>query len=96
MEMSRKIRVIETDMRAGKMLQEREALEFRPDKPGTDGQEGHILNVYDQVQYQEILGFGGAFTESSTLNYQKVSEEQRQKVLELYFDKEKGLSLIHI
>ena len=31
--MSRKIRVIETDMRAGKMLQEREALEFRPDKP---------------------------------------------------------------
>ena len=43
--MSRKIRVIETDMRAGKMLQEREALEFRPDKPGTDGQEGHILNV---------------------------------------------------
>ena len=91
MEMSRKIRVIETDMRAGKMLQEREALEFRPDKPGTDGQEGHILNVYDQVQYQEILGFGGDFTESSTHNYQKVSEEQRQKVLELYFDKEKGI-----
>lgn len=90
MEMDRKIRVVETDLEHGKRLAEQKPLAFRADKPGNDGQEEHILNVYDQVEYQEVFGFGGAFTEASALNFSRITPEQREKVLELYFDKEKG------
>ena len=45
-------------------------------------------NVYDEVEYQEILGFGGSFTEATTLNLSRITPELRKKVLELYFDKE--------
>ena len=33
------------------------------------GKEQNIVNIYDEVRYQEIIGFGGAFTESSAYNY---------------------------
>ena len=54
----KKIRVIETNMAKGNMLKEAAPLKFVPDKKGPDGNEGDIFNIYDQVQYQEILGFG--------------------------------------
>lgn len=42
-------------------------------------------------KYQEIIGFGGAFTESACYNLYRVNEETRKKALELYFDPEKGI-----
>lgn len=89
--MQRTIKVIETHLASDTKLKEMPELVFHKDKEGPDGQEGKILNVYDEVQYQEILGFGGAFTEATTLNLSRVSKELREKVLELYFDKEKGI-----
>ncbi|MFV0402023.1 MAG: glycoside hydrolase family 30 protein [Oscillospiraceae bacterium] len=89
--MNRPIRVVETNYGKKKYLKEGKTLAFRPDKKGNDGQEQNILNVYDQVHYQEILGFGGAFTEASTLNFSRVTAAQRAKLLEMYFDKENGL-----
>lgn len=89
--MGKTIRVIETHLASGKKLQEVENLQFHPDKPGPEGQEEHILNLYDEVHYQEILGFGGAMTEATTLNLTRVEESLQKKVLELYFDKEKGI-----
>ena len=50
-----------------------------------------IVNVFDDVKYQEVLGFGGAFTESSAYLYSLMSEEDKRKFLELYFDREKGI-----
>lgn len=50
-----------------------------------------IINVYDDVKYQEILGFGGAFTESAAYVYSLMSKEDKRKFLELYFDREKGI-----
>jgi len=47
------------------------------------------LNPMDK--YQEIIGFGGAFTESACYNLYRVNEEVRKKALELYFDPEKGI-----
>lgn len=89
--MPRIIKVIETHLASDTKLKEMPELTFHKDKEGPDGQEGKILNIYDEVQYQEILGFGGAFTEATTLNLSRVSKELREKVLELYFDKEKGI-----
>jgi glucosylceramidase len=91
MERERKIRVIETHMESDAKLRELEPICFTKDKEGPDGHESKILNIYDEVQYQEILGFGGAFTEAATMNMSRISPEMRKKVIELYFDKEKGI-----
>ncbi len=40
---------------------------------------------------QEIIGFGGAFTESSAYNLSRIDKIQREKAIEAYFDPEKGL-----
>lgn len=87
----KKIRVIETNMAKGNMLKEAAPLKFVPDKKGPDGNEGDIFNIYDQVQYQEILGFGGAFTEASALNFKKMTADQKKEVADKYFDAKKGL-----
>ena len=89
--MKRKIRVIETHIASDTKMQEQPQICFEKDKEGAAGREDGILNIYDDVQYQEILGFGGAFTESSTLNLSRVNKEMRDKVLEMYFDPEKGI-----
>ncbi|MDF2537723.1 MAG: srfJ [Herbinix sp.] len=89
--MGKKVHVYETDVTNGIYLKEKEPLFFRADKKGNEGQEDSILNVYDQVKYQEILGFGGAFTEASAVNFTKLTDEQKEEVLNAYFDTENGI-----
>lgn len=90
--MERRVKVYLTDIRNGRRFSEETPLVFKADKPGNDGNEGHVLNVYDQVKYQEILGFGGAFTQAAAVNYKKLDEAQREEVLTAYFDRERGLA----
>ena len=54
-------------------------------------QENFVINIAPDRKYQTILGFGGAFTETSAYNYSKMSEASKRKIIEAYFDKEKGL-----
>lgn len=89
--MKRNIQVIQTNIASNVLLKEQPSLTFRPDMPGNDGQEENILNIYPQVQYQKIFGFGGAFTEATTLNFRDLTPAQKKEVLEKYFDKEKGI-----
>lgn len=89
--MERKIRVIQTHLASDTKLQVLPEVTFTKEKPEPDSQEGGILNVYDEVQYQEILGFGGALTEASTLNLSRIRPELRKQVMEMYFDREKGI-----
>jgi len=42
------------------------------------------------VEYQEIIGFGGAFTESAGTVWQKLSAAKRAEVVNLYFSAEEG------
>lgn len=53
--------------------------------------EGNIINVYDDVLYQEVLGFGGAFTEASAYNYSLMDRETKKEFIKAYFDKDKGI-----
>lgn len=46
--------------------------------------ETELLNVYP-VKRQKLLGFGGAFTDSSAYNYAQMTAEEKQKTLELLF-----------
>jgi len=50
-----------------------------------------VVNLYPDRRYQEILGFGAAFTEASAYNYSRLGRENQKKIVEAYFDKERGL-----
>ena len=47
--------------------------------------ENQIINVYPQITYQSFLGFGGAFTEASGMNFNKLPSEKKKKLLDDYF-----------
>lgn len=53
--------------------------------------EGYVVNVFDDVKYQEVIGFGGAFTESAAYLYAQLSEAQKRDFMEKYFSREKGI-----
>lgn len=55
------------------------------------GKEKELINIYPQIEYQEIDGFGGAFTEAASTTLDKLSKENREKVLKLYFDPIEGI-----
>jgi glucosylceramidase len=49
-----------------------------------------FIAVDASTKFQEMLGFGGAFTEAAALQFAKLSPEKQEEVLKLYFDKEDG------
>lgn len=51
----------------------------------------HVVNIYPEVRYQKMRGFGGAFTEAAAHNYAMMSSERKQEIQEAYFS-EKGLN----
>lgn len=89
--MKGKIRVIITDYKNQDFLKEKDTLIFHEDQKGYKGEEYALFNVYDQVRYQKIIGFGGAMTQASAVNLMKMSEEDRRSVLRGYFDPIDGL-----
>ena len=50
-----------------------------------------LVNVYPSIEYQEMKGFGGAFTEAAADTLYKLSPENREKILKLYFDPQEGI-----
>ncbi len=54
---------------------------------GTLGETGcmEVINVYPEFQYQEIKGFGGAFTESAGYCFGQLSETAQEQFLDAYF-----------
>ena len=46
------------------------------------GTEMGIINVFDEFEYQSVVGFGGAFTESAAYNYAQLTDEQKKLFLE--------------
>ena len=53
--------------------------------------EGGIVNIFDDVTYQEVLGFGGAFTESAAYNYSLLNDAEKDKFMKAYFDDVDGI-----
>lgn len=53
--------------------------------------ERNLINIYPNIEYQEIKGFGGAFTEAAAVTLNKLSKENREKIIKLYFDNEHGI-----
>lgn len=53
--------------------------------------EDTLINIFPDIEYQEIKGFGGAFTEAASTTLDKLSKDNREKILKLYFDKVDGI-----
>ena len=56
-----------------------------------DGRESELINIFPDIEYQEIKGFGGAFTEAASTTLDKLSKKNREKIIKLYFDNEEGI-----
>ena len=52
-----------------------------------DGRENCLVCIFPDIEYQEIKGFGGAFTEAASTTLDKLSKENRDKIIKLYFDR---------
>ena len=50
------------------------------------------VNVDANVKYQQIEGFGGAFTDAAGSVLNKLSPDKRDEILRAYFDPEKGFN----
>ena len=49
----------------------------------------NLVQLFPQIREQTMEGFGGAFTESSAVNYHRLGKEQKKELIEAYFgDKE--------
>ncbi|WP_105616575.1 glycoside hydrolase family 30 protein [Vallitalea okinawensis] len=78
-------KVIETAKDNGSRLTE---IDFKYEK--IDG-DSVTIDIHMDQEYQEMIGFGGAFTEAAAVTLSKISTDKRQEVLERYFDQEKGI-----
>lgn len=47
-----------------------------------------VITILPEKEYQTITGFGGAFTESSAYLLNRLSKDNRDKILKAYFSKE--------
>ncbi len=67
------------------------AVEEVPSGNVPSGVERNIVNIFDEIEYQEMLGFGGAFTESSAYLYAQLTAEQKREFMQKYFDRDEGI-----
>ncbi|MDD5705482.1 MAG: glycoside hydrolase family 30 protein [Kiritimatiellae bacterium] len=87
--MSRRIRVILTSQKTSDRLSEKKGVAFKKDIKGVELQ---VINIFPEVAYQEIEGFGGALTESAAITLERAGAAIREEVLQSYFNTEKGLN----
>jgi glucosylceramidase len=79
------MKLITTSYENNKMLTDIEEYEVKIEEWGVENQ---VVNLYPDMEYQTILGFGGAVTEASGYAFSKLSKENQEKVLDLYFGPE--------
>lgn len=56
-----------------------------------NGREHELLCLVPELEYQEIEGFGGAFTEAAAVTLNKLSKKNREEILRPYFSETDGL-----
>lgn len=64
-------------------------LVFRRD---TEEQEMHLLQVYSDIQEQQLEGFGGAFSQSAAQVYGRMDSQGQNRLMELLFSPKDGLA----
>lgn len=63
------------------------------------GAENQVVNIYPEIQFETLEGFGGAITDAAAYVYSLMNEEQKKQVITTYFSPEKmkyGIVRIHM
>lgn len=76
---------IETNIKRKLYLYETKNINISPTSSNV---EFNVINVEPNITFQKILGFGGAFTESSGYTLSLVNEDIYNKILDDYFSKD--------
>ncbi|OQB15205.1 MAG: O-Glycosyl hydrolase family 30 [Firmicutes bacterium ADurb.Bin193] len=82
------VKVIQTARDTGDRLTQKDDVYF---EKATSDIERFLINVYEDVTFQEIEGFGGAFTEAASTTLDKMSPDKRAEILNAYFNPKTGL-----
>ncbi len=86
---SKNIRIIETARDTEARLTEKEPLQFNDVEMINNNKP--VIELDSSQKYQEILGFGGAFTEAAAHTLAQISPDKRKEVIESYFNSDTGL-----
>ena len=73
----KKVQIFTSSEGVNEMLVEQESIIFQQDYET----ENLLINIYPEFKYQQILGFGAAFTESSAVNFSLLSPDDQKKVI---------------
>ncbi len=52
---------------------------------------GIVLSINENVGYQKIIGFGGAFTEAAAYTFYNLNSAKREEIIRSYFDPQTGI-----
>ena len=75
------LRLVSTTYKGNMRNTHEEVIPFLDD----GGREEQLINLYPQVKYQTMDGFGGAITDSAAYIYSLMSPEQKKQMLTEYF-----------
>lgn len=67
--------------------------------PDNEGVENQVVNLYPEVTFQTLEGFGGAITDAAGYVYSLMEEAQKRRLMETYFSPERmryGIVRIHM
>ena len=53
--------------------------------------ENRVINLYPGVEFQKIIGFGAAFTETSAYQFSRMGAKAKDRIIKAYFDPNQGL-----
>ncbi|MFI8684354.1 glycoside hydrolase family 30 beta sandwich domain-containing protein [Rossellomorea sp. NPDC077527] len=79
------MKMILTAKETGDRFSEKEPVSF------SEGRANTHIQLDPERKYQEMLGFGGAFTESAAHSLSLISPEKREEIIRRYFDPVEGL-----
>ena len=80
-----KMKFLTTFDEGTKKEQLEQTIAFQPD---AEGVENEIVNIYPDMKFQVMEGFGGAITDAAGYVYSLMSEGQKKQLLESYFSSE--------
>lgn len=75
------LRLISTTYEGKERITREQTIPFCDD----GGREEQLINLYPQVIYQQMDGFGGAITDSAAYIYSLMNPEQKKRMLDEYF-----------
>lgn len=79
-----KLELVKTIYKENKISKIKEVLDFKSDEGG----ENQLVNLYPEIEYQEMEGFGGAITDAVGHVYSLMDEAQKKEMIHQYFGKE--------